>query len=113
MIFKNSAPFIDCVTEINNTQVDNAKNLNLVMPMYNVIEYSDNYSGTISSMCQYHKNEPDGPTNDSSSFKFKSFFLANINESGIINAEIAGSLKYVIFGELLKCIKTIVKLVLL
>ena len=88
MIFKNSAPFTDCITEINNTQVDNAKNLDLVMPMYNVIECSDNYSGTISSMCQYHKKEPQGPINDSSSFKFKSCFLANINESGIINAEI-------------------------
>ena len=45
-MFKNCAPFTDCITEINNTQVDNAKDLDLAMPMYNLTEYSDNYSQT-------------------------------------------------------------------
>ena len=45
-ILKTCAPFMDCITEINNTQVDNAKDLDVVMPMYNLIEYSDNYSKT-------------------------------------------------------------------
>ena len=44
VIFKNCAPITNCINEINNTQVDNAKNIEIVMPMYNVIEYSDNYS---------------------------------------------------------------------
>ena len=35
-IFKNCAPFTDCITEINNTQVDNEKDLHIVMPMYNI-----------------------------------------------------------------------------
>ena len=43
VIFKNCAPFTNCISEINNTQVDNAKDLDIVMPMYNLIEYSDNY----------------------------------------------------------------------
>ena len=43
VIFKNCAPFTDCISKINNIQVDNAKD-NIVMPMYNVIEYSDYYS---------------------------------------------------------------------
>ena len=42
--FKNSAPFINCISEVDNTQVDNAKNIDIVMPMYNYIEYSNNYS---------------------------------------------------------------------
>ena len=41
--FKNCTPFTHCISEINNTQVDNAKDLNIVMTMYNLIEYSDNY----------------------------------------------------------------------
>ena len=40
--FKNCAPFINCISEINNTQVGNAKDIDIVMPMYNLIEYSDN-----------------------------------------------------------------------
>ena len=42
-IFKNCAPFVICITEINNTHVDNAKDLDVVMLMYNLIEYSNNY----------------------------------------------------------------------
>ena len=45
-IFKNSASFTNCKTEINNTEVDNAKDIDIAIPMYNLIEYSDNYSRT-------------------------------------------------------------------
>ena len=44
VIFKTCAPFTDCISEINNTQVDNTKDIDIVMPMCNLIEYSDNYS---------------------------------------------------------------------
>ena len=44
VIFKNCSVFTDCLTEVNNTQVDNAKFLDIVMNMYNLIECSDNYS---------------------------------------------------------------------
>ena len=44
--FKNCAPITNCISEINNTQVDNAKDIDIVMPMYNLIEYSDNYPKT-------------------------------------------------------------------
>ena len=43
VIFKNCAPFTNCISEINNTQVDNAKDIDIVMPLYNLIEYSDNH----------------------------------------------------------------------
>ena len=44
--FKNCAPFINCISEINNTQVDNCKDIDIVMPLYNLLEYSDNYAKT-------------------------------------------------------------------
>ena len=50
VIFKNCAPFTNCISEINNTQVDNAKDIDIVMLMYNLIEYSDNYSKTSGSL---------------------------------------------------------------
>ena len=58
VIFKNCAPFTNCISEINNIQVDNAKDLDIVMPMYNLIEYSDSYSKTSGSLWQYCKNIP-------------------------------------------------------
>ena len=48
VIFKNCASFTRCISKINNTQVDNAKNLDFVTLMYNMIEYSDNYNYLIS-----------------------------------------------------------------
>ena len=47
VMFKNCASFTNCISEINNTQIDNAKDIHIVMPMYNLIEYSDNYAKTI------------------------------------------------------------------
>ena len=41
--FKNNAPFINCISNINGTQIDNAKGLDVVIPMYNLLEYSKNY----------------------------------------------------------------------
>ena len=52
-VFKNCSPFTNCISEINNTQVDNAKDINIVMPMYNLIEYSDNYAKTSGSLWEY------------------------------------------------------------
>ena len=46
VIFKNCAPFTSCISKINNTQIDNAKYIDIVMPMYDLIEYNDNYSKT-------------------------------------------------------------------
>ena len=47
--FKNCSPFTNCISEINNTQVDNAKDIDIVMQMYNLIEYCDNYAKTSGS----------------------------------------------------------------
>ena len=81
VIFKNCAPFTDYISKINNTQVDNAKDIDIVMPMYNLIEYSDNYSKTSGSLWQYCKDIPAvnnngdivdfNGTNATDSFNFK------------------------------------------
>ena len=71
VIFKNCAPFTNCKSEINNTQVDNAKDIDIVMPMYNLIEYSDNYAKTTGSLWQYFRDEPNNNLADSESFKSK------------------------------------------
>ena len=58
VIFKTCALFTNCISEINNTQIDNAKDIDIVMPMYNLIEYSDNYAKTTRSLWQYCKDIP-------------------------------------------------------
>ena len=50
VIFENCTPFINCISEIDNTQVHNAKDIDIVMPMYNLLDYSDNYSKTSGSL---------------------------------------------------------------
>ena len=47
LTFKNNAPFSSCISKINNVFIDNAEDLDVVMPIYNLIEYSKNYSKTI------------------------------------------------------------------
>ena len=71
VVFKDCAPFIRCETEINNTEIDNAKDIDTVMPMYNLIEYSDHYSKTFESLWQYYRNESNHSSTDSESFKSK------------------------------------------
>ena len=50
LTFKNNAPFRSCVSKINNTFISNAENLDIAMPRYNLLEYSDNYSMTSGSL---------------------------------------------------------------
>ena len=69
--FKNCAPFTNCISEINNTQIDNAKDIYIVIPMYNLIEYSDNYAKTTGSLWQYFRDEPNDDIEDSESFNSK------------------------------------------
>ena len=69
--FKNCAPFTNCISEINTIQLDHAKDIDIVMPMYNLMEYSDNYAKTTGSLWQYFRDEPDDNIEDSESFKSK------------------------------------------
>ena len=69
--FKNCASFTKCISRISNADIDNAQDIDIVMPMYNLIEYSDNYSKTSETLWQYYKDEPKDNIADSESFKFK------------------------------------------
>ena len=98
VIFKNFAPFTNCISKINNTQIDNAEYIDIVMPMYNLIEYSDNYSKTSGSLWQYCKEIPAvnnngdivdfNGANATDSFNFKTKITGQTNDDGIINVEI-------------------------
>ena len=57
LIFKNNAPFRSCISKVNNTFIDNAEHLHIVMPMYNLLEYSDNYSMASGSLWNYYGDE--------------------------------------------------------
>ena len=93
--FKNCAPFTNSISEINNTQVDNAKDIDIVMSMYNLIEYSDNYAKTSGSLWQYFRDEPDDNLADSESFKSKTKITGKTpNNDNEKNVEIIVPLKY-------------------
>ena len=104
VIFKNCAPFTNCISEVNNTQIDNAKDIDIVMPIYYLIEYSDNYAKTTGSLWQYCKDIParddnnrieeftEGNTTDS--VKFKAKITDQTRNDGTKNVEIMVPLKY-------------------
>ena len=80
VIFKNCAPFTNCISEINNTQIDNAKDIDIVMPMYNLIEYIDNYAKTTGSLWQYCKDLPARNNNNAIvNFKIVNFKIHRSN----------------------------------
>ena len=93
--FKNYAPFTNCISEINNTQIDNAKDIDIIMPMYNLIEYSDNYAKTSGSLWQYFRDEPDDNLADSESFKSKIKITGKTPEAdNVKDVEVIVPLKY-------------------
>ena len=71
VIVKNCVPFSECISNMNNTQIDNAEDIDVVMPMYNVIECSGNYSETSASLWQYYRDDPNDNITQSESFKSK------------------------------------------
>ena len=64
LVFRNNASFISCISKINNTLINNAEDLDVIMPMYNLIEYSKNYRKTTGSWWNYIRN---GLTDDNNS----------------------------------------------
>ena len=104
VIFKNSAPFTNCISEINNMQIDNAKDIDIVMPMYNLMEYSDNYAKTTGSLWQYFKDIPARDANNiieeftggntTDSFNFKAKITGQTGKNGTKDVELMVPLKY-------------------
>ena len=86
MVFKNNAPSINYISKINGVKIDNAEDLDIVMPMYNLLEYSKNYRKTTGSLWNYYADEPSstiGANNithsilNSESFDYKASFMEN------------------------------------
>ena len=104
VIFKNCAPFTNCISEINNRQIENAKDIDIVMPMYNLVEYSDNYAKTTGKLWQYCKDIPALNANDeitrftggntTDSFKLKAKITGETGNNGTKDVEIIVPLKY-------------------
>ena len=108
LALKNCAPFTKCNLEINDEHVDTAENLDIVMPMYNLIEYSDNYQDSSATLYQYKRDEPpeddaaaDLTVDNSNSLKYKIKLLDNVTEVAVdaagvrrLNVKVVVPLKY-------------------
>ena len=71
LAFKNNAPFVSCISKINNALIDNAGDLDVVMSMYNLLEYSKNYSKTTGSFWNYYRDEPNSGANSNTNYSIK------------------------------------------
>ena len=115
LILKNNAPFVSCITRINNELIEDADDLDMVMTMYNLLEYGKNYRKTIGSFYNYYRDELTNDNNNdfvnrnvvnSNAFKYKSKIIGNTynvdaaaagydaNKNGTQEVEIAIPLKY-------------------
>ena len=116
LILKNNAPFVSCITRINGELIEDADDLDIVMPMYNLLECSKNYRKTIGSLYNYYRDEltNDGKDNNfdnrnlvnSEAFKYKNKITGNtynldvaaqgydVNKNGTQKIELAIPLKY-------------------
>ena len=93
--FKNWAPFTKCISRINNTDIDNAQDIDIVMPMHNFIECRDNYSKTSGRLRQYYEDDPNDNIANSKSFKSSIKITGKTRDDGNTkNAEIVVPLKY-------------------
>ena len=93
--FKSCAPFTKCISRINNADIDNVHDIDIIMPMYNLIGYSDNYSKTSRSLWQYYKDDPNDNLANSESFKSKVKITGKTpNDGNTKDVEIIVPLKY-------------------
>ena len=116
VMLKNNAPFVSCITRINGELIEDADDLDIVMSMYNLLEYSKNYRKTIGSLYNYYRDELSDDSDDnnfdnikivnSNTFKYKNKIIGNtydvdasaqgydVNKNGMQEVELAIPLKY-------------------
>ena len=95
LIFKQCAPFTECISKINNAHIDNIKDQVVVMTVFNLREYSSNYSKKSARLWQYNKFEPRNTIANSKLFKDKIKFTGKTRDDGSTeNVEIAVLVKY-------------------
>ena len=97
LVFKNNAPFINCISKINGVKIDNAEDLDVVMPMYNLLEYSKNYRKTTGSLWNYYRDEPNSSTDNdnithsilnSKSFDYKANFISTVINNNLTKNDV-------------------------
>ena len=96
MVFKNNAPFVNGVSKINGVSIDNAEDLDVVMPMYNLLEYSKNYKKTTGSLWNHYRDEPNGGINNnihylimgSKSFDYNANFVSSVTRNNLTKNDI-------------------------
>ena len=97
--FKNCAPFRTCDVTINDEHLEKAEDLDIVMPMYNLLEYSDNYQDSTGSLYQFKRDEPPDDnanvTNDITSLVDKSKLINGTDDNNVNNVKLVVLLKYV------------------
>ena len=96
-VFENNAPFINCITKINGIKIDNAEDLDVVMSMCNLLEYSKNYKKATGSLSNYNRDESNDPlSTNSESFKCKTSIVGKTppNNDSLTDAEVVIPLKY-------------------
>ena len=116
LILKNNAPFVSCITRINGELIEDANDLDIVIPMYNLLQYSKNYRKTMGSLYNYYRDELSDDADDnnfdnikvvnSNTFKYKNKITGNtynvdanvqgydVNKNGKQETELAIPLKY-------------------
>ena len=97
MKFKNCAPFTNCISRINNTQIDDASYIDVVMPIYTSIECSDNHLKTSKILWQFYRDVPDLDNDDA---------ISNFTEN---NATESFNLKLKLIGQQAKMARKILK----
>ena len=81
--FKNNAPFINCISKINGIKIDNAEDLDVLMPMYNLLQYSKSYRKTTGSLWNYYRDESsDSLSSNSESLRYKTSITGNKYNAG-------------------------------
>ena len=91
LAFKNNAPFINCIAKINGIKIDNAEDLDIVMPMYNLLEYSKNYRKRTGSLWNYKRDEPSNPLSSNSEFfKYRTSIVGKTpqNNDSLMNSKV-------------------------
>ena len=97
--FKNCAPFRTCAVTINDGHVEKAEDLDIVMSMYNLLEYSDNYQDLTGSLYQFKRDEPPDDNadvaNNTSGLVYKSKLISGSDDNNVNNVKLVVPLKYV------------------
>ena len=102
LAFQNNAQFINCISKINGVKIDNAEDLEIVMPMYYLLEYSKNYRKTTGSLWNYYRNEQSNPlSSNSESFKHKTSSVGKKtqNNDSLTNASYYSTKTFMLTGD--------------